>query len=105
LPSPSQASGLSLSGHAFSGVDIGGFSGDPEAELYLRWLQLATFLPLFRTHSAIGNKHREPQVYGEPTTSIIRTFLKLRYKLMPYTRTQRSGIRAKKVYQLYDQYL
>jgi alpha-glucosidase len=79
--------GLGLSGHAFSGVDIGGFSGSPDAELYLRWFQMATFLPLFRTHSAIGTKPREPWVYGEPTTSIIRKFLKLRYKLLPYLYT------------------
>lgn len=79
--------GLGLSGHAFSGVDIGGFSGSPGAELYLRWFQMATFLPLFRTHSAIGTKPREPWMYGEPTTSIIRNFLNLRYKLLPYLYT------------------
>jgi alpha-glucosidase len=76
--------GLGLSGHAFSGVDIGGFSGSPGAELYLRWFQMATFLPFFRTHSAIGTKPREPWVFGEPYTSIIRKFIKLRYKLLPY---------------------
>lgn len=79
--------GLGLSGHAFSGVDIGGFSGNPDAELYLRWFQLSTFLPLFRTHSAIGTKPREPWVFGDPITSIIRNFLELRYKLLPYLYT------------------
>jgi alpha-glucosidase len=79
--------GLSLSGHAFSGVDIGGFSGNPSAELYLRWFQLATFLPFFRTHSATGTHVREPWSFEEPTTSIIRSFLHLRYKLMPYLYT------------------
>jgi alpha-glucosidase len=79
--------GLGLSGHAFSGVDIGGFSGSPDAELYLRWFQMSTFLPLFRTHSAVGTKPREPWVFGEPTTSILRNFLRLRYKLLPYLYT------------------
>lgn len=79
--------GLSLSGHTFSGVDIGGFNGNPDAELYLRWFQLASFLPLFRTHSAIGTKPREPWVFGEDTTKIIRKFLELRYKLLPYLYT------------------
>ncbi len=79
--------GLGLSGHSFSGVDIGGFSGSPSADLYLRWFQLATFLPLFRTHSAIGTKPREPWVFGEPYTTIIRNFLELRYKLIPYLYT------------------
>jgi alpha-glucosidase len=76
--------GLSLSGHYFSGADIGGFSGDPSAELYLRWFQLSCFLPLLRTHSAVGTKPREPWVFGEPITTIIQKFLQLRYKLIPY---------------------
>jgi len=76
--------GLGLSGHSFSGVDIGGFGGNPDAELYLRWFQMAAFFPFFRTHSAIGTNRREPWVYGEPTTSIVRNFLKLRYKLLAY---------------------
>jgi alpha-glucosidase len=76
--------GLGLSGQGFSGVDIGGFSGDPDAELYLRWFQMASFLPFFRTHSAIGTNRREPWAYGEPTTSIVRYFLNLRYKLLAY---------------------
>jgi len=79
--------GLGLSGHGFTGVDIGGFSGNPDAELYLRWFQMATFLPLFRTHSAIGTNPREPWVFGETTTSIIRQYLQLRYKLIPYLYT------------------
>jgi alpha-glucosidase len=79
--------GLGISGHAFSGVDIGGFSGNPDAELYTRWFQLATFLPLFRTHSAIGTKPREPWAFGEPTTSITRKFAELRYQLLPYLYT------------------
>jgi alpha-glucosidase len=76
--------GLSLSGHCFSGSDIGGFSGDPSAELYLRWFQMSCFVPLLRTHSAVGTKPREPWVFGEPTTNIIRKYLQLRYKLIPY---------------------
>ncbi len=76
--------GLSLSGLGMTGPDIGGFSGDPSAELYLRWFQMATFLPLFRTHSAIGSTRREPWVYGDPFTAIIGKFLHLRYQLLPY---------------------
>jgi len=79
--------GLALSGLPFSGPDIGGFSGGPSAELYLRWFELAAFLPFFRTHSAIGTPPREPWVFGEPTTHIVRDFLRLRYRLMPYLYT------------------
>jgi alpha-glucosidase len=79
--------GLSLSGQPFTGVDIGGFSGNPTAELYLRWFQLAAFLPFFRTHSAIGTKPREPWVFGGEITDIIRDFMSFRYQMMPYLYT------------------
>jgi alpha-glucosidase len=79
--------GLSLSGHYFSGSDIGGFSGNPSAELYLRWFQMSSFHPFFRTHSAIGTERREPWVFGEPYTSIIKKYLSLRYRLIPYIYT------------------
>lgn len=76
-----------LSGQPFIGPDIGGFSGNPSAELYLRWFQMATFLPFFRTHSALTTMRREPWTYGEPYTSIIRQYLRLRYRLLPYLYT------------------
>jgi alpha-glucosidase len=79
---------LGLSGVPFTGPDIGGFSSHPDAELYTRWFQLSTFLPFFRTHSVIGTPRREPWVYGEPTTSILRNFLNLRYQMMPFLYTQ-----------------
>jgi alpha-glucosidase len=82
-----QTLGLGLSGQPYTGPDIGGFSGSPDAELYLRWFQAAAFLPFFRTHAAIGTARREPWIYGEPTTSVIRTYLRLRYQLMPYLYT------------------
>ena len=76
--------GTGLSGQPYTGPDIGGFSGNPSAELYLRWFQMAAFLPFFRTHSAHGTQPREPWVFGEPYTSIIRNYLRLRYRLLPY---------------------
>ncbi len=79
--------GLGLSGVPYSGPDIGGFGGNPPAELYLRWFQLGAFLPFFRTHSAVEYNRREPWVYGEPYTSILRQFLRLRYRLLPYLYT------------------
>jgi alpha-glucosidase len=79
--------GLGLCGVPFNGPDIGGFSGDPSPELYLRWFQLAAFLPYFRTHCSIGTQPREPWIYGEPYTSILRDFLKLRCRLTPYIYT------------------
>jgi alpha-glucosidase len=76
--------GQGLSGLVFSGPDIGGFSGKPSTELYLRWFQMAAFLPFFRTHSAIGIPAREPWTFGEPILGILREFLKLRQRILPY---------------------
>lgn len=73
-----------LCGQPYNGPDIGGFSGDPEAELYLRWFQMAAFLPFFRTHSAFNTRPREPWSFGEPYTRSVGEFLKLRYRLLPY---------------------
>jgi alpha-glucosidase len=75
---------LGLSGIPYSGPDIGGFKGNPSAELYLRWFQLSCFLPFCRTHSANNVKHRTPWSFGEPTLSIVRKYLKLRERLLPY---------------------
>lgn len=76
--------GLSLSGVPFSGPDIGGFQGNPSAELYLRWFQMSTFLMFCRTHSSTSVSPRTPWTFGEPYLSIIRRFLQLRYQLTPY---------------------
>jgi alpha-glucosidase len=76
--------GLGLSGIPYSGPDIGGFQGNPTAELYLRWFQMCSFVGFCRTHSANNVEDRTPWTYGEPTLSIIRQFLQLRYRLLPY---------------------
>ncbi|RJO65070.1 MAG: alpha-glucosidase [Myxococcales bacterium] len=75
---------LGISGIPYTGSDIGGFNGDPSAELYIRWFQAFAFAPFFRTHSAAFVKRREPWSFGEPYTGIAREFIKLRYRFMPY---------------------
>jgi len=80
--------GMGMSGLPFVGSDIGGFSGRPDAELFLRWLQLAAFTPFFRTHSALGTERREPWAFDEPTLAAARKTLKLRQQLMPYIYSQ-----------------
>jgi alpha-glucosidase len=76
--------GLGLSGIPYSGSDIGGFQGNPPAELYLRWFQMSTFMTFCRTHTSNNVERRTPWTYGEPYLSIIRQLLELRYRLMPY---------------------
>jgi len=79
--------GLTLSGQPYSGPDIGGFSEDTTPELYIRWLQLSSFMPFFRTHSSLTTLPREPWKFGESTLVIARDFIKLRYALLPYIYT------------------
>jgi alpha-glucosidase len=79
-----QCQRMSISGVPFVGTDIGGFSGEPDGELFTRWIQLGTFSPFMRAHSAGDTSEREPWSFGEPFTSINRKFIELRYRLMPY---------------------
>ena len=76
--------GVSLSGFAYTGSDVGGFSGAPDPELYLRWFQLGAFTPFFRTHSAMGTPPREPWTFEEEILQATRSLLQMRYRLMPY---------------------
>lgn len=79
--------GLGLSGLAFTGPDVGGFSGDADPELLVRWTQLGAFLPLFRNHTAHSTKDQEPWVDGEPYLSASRAAIEWRYRLLPYLYT------------------
>jgi len=66
------------------GGDIGGFAGDPEVELAVRWYQLGTFMPFFRGHSAMGTQRREPWLYEKKYADLIKESIKERYRLLPY---------------------
>jgi hypothetical protein len=48
-----------------AGADVGGFFGNPDAELLTRWNQVATFYPFFRGHAHLDTKRREPWLFGE----------------------------------------
>ena len=77
--------GMSLSGVANQGCDIGGFYGpSPEAELMVRWIQNGIFQPRFSIHSTnTDNTVTEPWMYGD-CTGYIREAIGLRYQLSPY---------------------
>ncbi|MBT2407323.1 MULTISPECIES: TIM-barrel domain-containing protein [unclassified Streptomyces] len=76
--------GLGVCGVPYSGPDVGGFGGSPSPELYLRWLQLGSYLPLFRTHSAIWAGRREPWEFGPEVAEHARAVLAERERLRPY---------------------
>lgn len=79
-----QCQRLSISGISHCGTDIGGFSGEPDGELFTRWIQLGVFSPLMRAHSAGDTREREPWSFGPEFEAINRNFIELRYRLIPY---------------------
>jgi oligosaccharide 4-alpha-D-glucosyltransferase len=88
--------GMSMSGVPYIHADAGGFAGgEGDKELYTRWLQFATFTPVFRPHgTAFGDLDpgvkdipSEAAFYDEPYKSIVRNTIQLRYRLLPYNYT------------------
>jgi alpha 1,3-glucosidase len=63
---------------------VGGFFGEPSAELFVRWYQAGAFTPFFRGHAHLDTKRREPWVFDEPYTSIARQTAMVRYSLLPF---------------------
>lgn len=78
---------LNIAGIVFSGADVGGFFGNPEAELMVRWYQVGAFQPFFRGHAHIDATRREPWLFGEPHTTHIRQAIRNRYVYLPYLYT------------------
>lgn len=75
---------INMCGFLYCGADTGGFGGDVNSELLIRWMQFSIFTPLFRNHSALGTRRQEPFAFDEDTTGILRNVIRLRYVLMPY---------------------
>jgi alpha-D-xyloside xylohydrolase len=87
---------FSLSGIPYWNTDTGGFfgnrsagNGDPNnpqyQELFSRWFQFSAFCPMFRVHGSYGlMPGKEFYRFDEKTQGILRTYLDLRYLLLPY---------------------
>jgi oligosaccharide 4-alpha-D-glucosyltransferase len=76
---------MGLFGLAYTHSDLGGFAGGEvfDPELYIRWMQYGVFQPVYRPH-AQDNIAPEPVFHDEKTKDIVREFVKLRYRLLPY---------------------
>ena len=61
-------------------LNVGGYDDYPE--LYTRWFEYATFLPIMRTHGS--RNFNEVWSYGKQAEPILEKYLKMRYELMPY---------------------
>ncbi|CAG9463759.1 unnamed protein product [Pedinophyceae sp. YPF-701] len=77
----------SVAGLPFVGADVGGFFGNPEPDLLVRWYQTAIFYPFFRGHAHIETRRREPWLFGDAVTTLVRDAVRTRYRLMPYLYT------------------
>ncbi|KAF8932696.1 hypothetical protein BGZ58_006869 [Dissophora ornata] len=75
---------IGIAGIPFSGADVGGFFGNPDAELLVRWYQAGIYYPFFRAHAHLDSKRREPWLFGEPYTSQIREAVRTRYAYLPF---------------------
>jgi len=79
-----QLTNLGLSGFAYSGCDVGGFTGGPSPELMTRWFEVAAFTPIFRDHSTKDSPRAEPWVDGPEQLAIRKRYVEERYRLLPY---------------------
>lgn len=77
---------MGLSGFPYHSSDLGGFGGNADTELYIRWLQFGAFTPAMRAHG-VDNEPTEPWGFGSNAEAIVRDFIRLRYRLLPYIYT------------------
>lgn len=73
----------SIGGFSFAGSDVGGFFGNPEPEMLVRWYQVGAMAPFFRAHAHIDTKRREPYLLASPYKDIVYGILRLRYSMLP----------------------
>jgi len=76
-------------GYTWWSHDIGGHMlGTRDDELSLRWLQFGVFSPIMRLHSTVNEfMGKEPWNYPLEVCTVMKEFLSLRHKLIPYLYT------------------
>ncbi|WGL18416.1 glycoside hydrolase family 31 protein [Microbulbifer bruguierae] len=79
---------MGLLGFGYTHSDLGGFADGEkfDRELYIRWLQYGVFQPVYRPH-AQEHIAPEPVFHDRKTRDILREYVKLRYRLLPYNYT------------------
>ncbi|MBN3273748.1 GANAB glucosidase, partial [Polyodon spathula] len=75
---------LGLAGISFAGADVGGFFKTPDPQLLVRWYQTGSYQPLFRSHAHLDTPRREPWLFGDENTWLIREAVRQRYALLPF---------------------
>ena len=62
--------------------DLGGHWGNPDPELYVRFVQFGLFSPITRLHCT-RDESRYPWAFGEEAERIVSDYIRLRYRLLP----------------------
>jgi alpha 1,3-glucosidase len=75
---------INVAGLPFAGADMGGFFGNPDRELLIRWYQAGAFQPFMRAHAHLDTKRREPYLYDKADMLIMREAVRTRYTFLPY---------------------
>lgn len=75
--------GLSLGvcGFGFWSHDIGGFEGQPAADIYKRWIAFGLLSSHSRMHGS--SSYRVPWLFDEESCGVLRQFTRLKCRLMP----------------------
>ena len=70
--------------------DIGGYKdGVEDPELYMRFIQLGTYSPILRLSSDTSHYYkREPWLWDVKTYKVVKEYLNLRHRLIPYIYTE-----------------
>lgn len=85
----------------YASADIGGHIGNPDKDLYIRWMMFGAFSPIMRPHCTnCVAKFREPWNYDEETVDIVRAYLDMRYHLLPlyYARAYQSYLNGEAIF-------
>ncbi|MDD3341245.1 MAG: glycoside hydrolase family 31 protein [Bacilli bacterium] len=84
-------------GVSFWSHDIGGYyKGTEDNELYTRYVQLGTFSPILKFGSEKGKYYkREPWKWSVKTYEIVKDYLNLRHRMIPYLYTEAYNYHAK----------
>lgn len=77
---------LSMSGFGFWSHDIGGFESTSTSDVYKRWAAFGLLSSHSRLHGS--NSYRVPWLYDEESVDVLRSFVKLKCRLMPYLYSQ-----------------
>ncbi|KAL0236813.1 hypothetical protein PCE1_000210 [Barthelona sp. PCE] len=75
---------LQTASQYMSGADVGGFFGNPDGELFARWMELGSWQPFFRGHAHLDTKRREPWSFGDEVLELVKKQVLQRYKFMPF---------------------